>query len=270
MHHNTLLRNSRQPFSCRGHASKHAVHRRFAVHAVNTVHHDGQSFLAPSRRDVLGMVSGAAATLCLTNQAVAAQTPEVGNYLPAAGVDDFVLFVPDRKKTPAIRAGTVDPNNPYRFALPPSWKEAKVANIQSGNYCQPRCAEPWTEVIFESEREGRLQVIVSPLVRLTNKAGAKLEDIGTPAGVLTSLGAFITGTYLDDEDVVSASSKNQDDGRTYYVYEVNAPYGSIGPHSLSACTTKGDLALLFVVSANDKQWARSETKLRKVVDSFRA
>lgn len=100
MHHNTLLRNSRQPFSCRGHASKHAVHRRFAVHAVNTVHHDGQSFLAPSRRDVLGMVSGAAATLCLTNQAVAAQTPEVGNYLPAAGVDDFVLFVPDRKKTP--------------------------------------------------------------------------------------------------------------------------------------------------------------------------
>ncbi len=43
-----------------------------------------------------------------------------------------------------------------------------------------------------------------------------------------------------------------------------------GPHTLSACTAKGDLALLFVVSANDKQWARSQAKLRKVVESFRA
>jgi hypothetical protein len=36
-------------------------------------------------------------------------------------------------------------------------------------------------------------VVVSPLVRLTNKAGAKIEDIGPPEGILTSLGAFITG-----------------------------------------------------------------------------
>lgn len=64
------------------------------------------------------------------------QLPEVGTYLPAAGIDDFVLFVPDAKKTPAIRAGTVNPNAPYKFALPPNFREGKVANIQSGNYCQ--------------------------------------------------------------------------------------------------------------------------------------
>lgn len=57
---------------------------------------------------------------------------EVGSYLPSAGVDDFVLFVPDKAKTPAIRAGTVDRANPYRFAIPPSWSERKVANIASG------------------------------------------------------------------------------------------------------------------------------------------
>lgn len=47
-----------------------------------------------------------------------------------------MLFVPDARKTPALRAGTVDPNDPYQFAMPPTWREGKVANIQSGSYCQ--------------------------------------------------------------------------------------------------------------------------------------
>jgi hypothetical protein len=55
-----------------------------------------------------------------------------------------VLFVPTKAKTPALRAGTVDAANPYKFALPPQMVEQKVANISSGNYCQPRCDEPWT------------------------------------------------------------------------------------------------------------------------------
>ena len=45
------------------------------------------------------------------------------------------------------------------------------------------------------------QVIVSPLVRVTNEANAPIEKVGSPEGLLTSLGAFITGTYLDEEDV---------------------------------------------------------------------
>lgn len=37
----------------------------------------------------------------------------------------------------AIRAGTIDVSkDPYHFALPPTWKQGKVANIQSGNFCQ--------------------------------------------------------------------------------------------------------------------------------------
>lgn len=52
------------------------------------------------------------------------QVPEVGTYLPPAGVDDLVLFVPDSKKTPALRAGTVNPSSPYKFALPPSFRQA--------------------------------------------------------------------------------------------------------------------------------------------------
>eukprot|EP00892_Ulva_mutabilis_P004759 jgi/Ulvmu1/2655/UM014_0109.1 len=226
-----------------------------------------QGQAAASRRAAL--LATASLPFVLQENAAVAST-EVGSYLPSAGVDDFVLFVPDKAKTPAIRAGTVDRANPYRFAIPPSWSEKKVANIASGNYCQPRCAEPWTEVIFASDAEGKAQVLVSPLVRLTNKKDAKIEDIGTPEAFLASVGPFITGTYLDLEDVVDMSSKQLDDGLTYYYYDVYATYGTIGPHTLTACTVKGDLALLFCVSANDKQYARSKSKLNKMLQTFRA
>jgi hypothetical protein len=35
---------------------------------------------------------------------------------------------------------------------------------------------------------------------------------------------------------------------------INSPYATNGgPHSYAACTTKGDLALLFIAAATDKQ-----------------
>lgn len=36
----------------------------------------------------------------------------------------------------ALRAGTVSSSAPYKFAMPPTWREGRVANILSGNYCQ--------------------------------------------------------------------------------------------------------------------------------------
>lgn len=59
------------------------------------------------------------------------------------------------------------------------------------------------------------------------------------------------------------------DGRTYYTYEINANYGKVGPHTLTSVTAAGELALLLVISANDKQWAKNQARLRKVSDSFR-
>lgn len=191
----------------------------------------------------------------------------VGQYLPAYGKDDLVLFVPGPQETPAIRAATINPNKPYSFALPPNWKRDPVANISSGNYCQPRCAEPWTEVIFSSPADGKAQVIISPLVRLINKSGAGLEDIGPPEGLINSFGPYITGTNVEEEDVVSATSK-QVDGRTYYDYEIYAPYAINPPHGLATLTTKGDAAILFVINATDKQWGASKDKLKSVLESF--
>lgn len=220
-----------------------------------------------SRRDTL-LAASACALLSAADAAQA--STEVGTYLPSAGVKDFVTFKPDRQKTPAIRAGTVDPSNPYSFALPPTWSERKVANIASGNYCQPRCAEPWTEVIFADDSEGKASVLAAPLVRFTNQKNATIEDIGNPEGFLASVGPFITGTYLDLDDVVSMSAEKREDGLMYYSYDIYATYGLTGPHTLTTCTVKGDLALLFCVSANDKQWGRSKAKLQSMMDTFRA
>jgi hypothetical protein len=51
---------------------------------------------------MLGLLGGASLALNLTTAqpAAAGQTPEVGSYLPAAQTDGFVVFIPDKKKTP--------------------------------------------------------------------------------------------------------------------------------------------------------------------------
>ena len=102
----------------------------------------------------------------------------------------------------AIIAGNVQP---YQFVLPPTWKQTRVANILSGNYCQPKCAEPWVEVKFEDENQGKVQVVASPLIRLTNKPNASIEDIGSPEKLIASLGPFVTGNTYDSDELLETS-----------------------------------------------------------------
>jgi hypothetical protein len=109
---------------CSRRAEACAVASRPRVTAANAL---ADSFSCGRRAALLAASSAA---LLPAGSAVAGT--DVGSYLPKAGVDDFVLFVPDKTKTPAIRAGTVDSSKPYQFALPPSWSERKVANIASG------------------------------------------------------------------------------------------------------------------------------------------
>lgn len=147
----------------------------------------------------------------------------------------------------------------------------RCSNILSGNFCMPRCDEPFYEVVFESPEEGKAKLVVSPLYRLISKSNATLKDLGPPEQVVESIGAFITGNYLDSvEDVVAASTQQLSDGRTYYMYELLAPYAKDGAHLLAALGIKGDLAYLWVVSASEKQWAKSEGTLRHMVTAFKA
>uniref|UniRef100_A0A0F7CYM2 Photosystem II reaction center PsbP family protein n=1 Tax=Monsonia emarginata TaxID=28966 RepID=A0A0F7CYM2_9ROSI len=190
---------------------------------------------------------------------------DVGSVLPPAPSDpSFVIFKASSKDTPALRAGNVQP---YQFILPPTWKQARVANILSGNYCQPKCAEPWVEVKFEDEKQGKVQVVASPLIRLTNKPNALIEDIGNPEKLIASLGPFVTGNTYDPDELVETSVEKIGD-QTYYKYVLETPFALTGTHNLAKATAKGNSVVLFVVSANDKQWQSSQKTLKTMLDSF--
>ncbi|KAK7286657.1 hypothetical protein RJT34_21810 [Clitoria ternatea] len=190
---------------------------------------------------------------------------EVGSFLPPSPSDpSFVLFEASPQDTPALRAGNVQP---YKFILPPTWKQTRVANILSGNYCQPKCAEPWVEVKFEDEKQGKVQVVASPLIRLTNKPNATIEEIGSPEKLIASLGPFVTGNTYDPDELLETSVEKLGD-QTYYKYVLETPYALTGSHNLAKATAKGSTVVLFVVSANDKQWQTSEKTLKAMLDSF--
>ncbi|KAJ8557845.1 hypothetical protein K7X08_004611 [Anisodus acutangulus] len=224
-----------------------------------------QNIVGLSRRDFINVgLSVMPLVICPPPPSIAREV-EVGSFLPPSPTDpNFVLFKATPKDTPALRAGNVQP---YTFILPPTWKQLRIANILSGNYCQPKCAEPWVEVKFENEKQGKVQVVASPLIRLTNKPNATIEDIGTPEKVIASLGPFVTGNTLDPDELLETSIEKRGD-LTYYKYVLETPYALTGSHNLAKATAKGNTVVLCVVSASDKQWASSKKTLEAILDSF--
>nr|POE60858.1 psbp domain-containing protein 6, chloroplastic [Quercus suber] len=173
-------------------------------------------------------------------------------------------------KTPRLFAQFFAGNvQPYQFILPPTWKQLRIANILSGNYCQPKCAEPWVEVKFEDEKQGKVQVVASPLIRLTNKPNSSIEEIGSPEKLIASLGPFVTGNTYDPDELLETSVEKLGD-QTYYKYVLETPFALTGSHNLAKATAKGNTVILFVASANDKQWKASEKTLKAMLDSFQS
>lgn len=112
-------------------------------------------------------------------------------------------------------------------------------------------------------------MVVSPMVRLTNKANASIEEIGPPEKIISALGPFVTGNSFDPDEVLETSVEKKGD-LTYYNYQLETPFALTGAHNLAAATASGNVVLLFVVSASDKQWASSQDLLRTVLESFSA
>lgn len=198
---------------------------------------------------------------------------DVSAYLPdAPDAPGFVTFRPGPAKTPALRSGVIDPEAPYVFNLPKSggWKEAKVANAVSGNYCQPRCDEPTTEVIFSSARQGKVAVIISPLTKVTRLVNPQVTAIGTPEELVNSFGPAITGDSFDAaDDLVSAGQQTDANGQTYYLYELAGFDHIAGAHLLASLTFKGGVSVLCVASASEKNWDAAQADLKAMVKSFR-
>lgn len=54
----------------------------------------------------------------------------------------------------------------------------------------------------------------------------------------------------------------------YYKYVLETPLALTGSHNLAKATAKGNTVVLFVASANDKQWPTSQKILKAMLDSF--
>jgi len=192
-----------------------------------------------------------------------------GSNFPAGETGDApVTWRPSARETPSIRAGQI---KGYSFLLPPGWKQEQVANILSGNYCQPKCDEPWVEVIFSSKDSGKVNVFGCPSTKLKPygfKAGMPIEDIVTPESAIASLGGYATGNTIDPDSEVISIDKHEIKGKTYYLYEMLTPYAKTGLHQLAAVTSAQEAVLMFSVSATKDQWANAKDTLKQMVNSF--
>ena len=94
------------------------------------------------------------------------------------------------------------------------------------------------------------------------------EDIGTIDGILNAISPAITGSVAAEPEEVVASSTKVKDGRSYYEYELT-PFAEFGLHSVSPCPPTKTTTTIATIAASEKQWAKSEADLKKVIDSFR-
>lgn len=177
----------------------------------------------------------------------------------------FYQYNVKKDRTPALRAENLEP---YSFILPGDFKELPVANAVSGNYCQPRCDEPTTELKFGSSSGGIIQIIIAPTTKLTRLQNPTIDQIGDLAGVINSIGPYITGDFIDPEDV-TGMNEIVENGRKYFAYELDTPYALSGTHNLACVTTSRNTLVLMVISSSDKQWNASQDKLKKVIQSLR-
>lgn len=144
---------------------------------------------------------------------------------------------------------------PYAFSVPQDWNEVPVSIADLGG----------TEIDlrFASPKEGRLSVIVAPVLRFADNLGdnVKIENIGTPAKVINAFGPEVIGENVEGK--VLSSNVAEHEGRLYYQFELEPP------HVLITATAAGNRLYLFSVTGNGLQWKRYYKDLKKIATSFR-
>ncbi|XP_058786843.1 psbP domain-containing protein 4, chloroplastic [Vicia villosa] len=144
---------------------------------------------------------------------------------------------------------------PYTFSVRQEWEEVPVSIADLGG----------TEIDlrFVSSKEGRLFVIVAPVLRFSDDLGdnATIEKIGPPDKVINAFGPEMIGENVEGK--VLSSSVAEHEGRTYYQFELEPP------HIFITATAAGNRLYLFGVTGNGLQWKRHYNDLKKISESFR-
>ncbi|XVF39138.1 hypothetical protein PTKIN_Ptkin01aG0011700 [Pterospermum kingtungense] len=144
---------------------------------------------------------------------------------------------------------------PYTFRVPEDWEEVPVSIADLGG----------TEIDlrFASSKEGRLFVVVAPVLRFADNLGedATVEKIGPPEKVINAFGPEVIGENVEGK-VVSINTAEHE-GRMYYLYELEPP------HALITATAAGNRLYLFGVTGSGLQWKRHYKDLKTIAESFR-
>uniref|UniRef100_A0A5B7CEP7 PsbP C-terminal domain-containing protein n=1 Tax=Davidia involucrata TaxID=16924 RepID=A0A5B7CEP7_DAVIN len=144
---------------------------------------------------------------------------------------------------------------PYVFSVPQEWEEVPVSIADLGG----------TEIDlrFGSPKEGRLFVIVAPVLRFADNLGddATIERIGPPEKVINAFGPEVIGENVEGK--VLSMEVAEHSGRKYYMFELEPP------HVLITATAAGNRLYLFNVTGSGLQWKRHYKDLKKIADSFR-
>ncbi|KAH7525191.1 psbP domain-containing protein 4, chloroplastic [Ziziphus jujuba] len=144
---------------------------------------------------------------------------------------------------------------PYSFSVPEEWEEVPVSIADLGG----------TEIDlrFANSKEGRLFVIVAPVLRFADNLGddAKIEQIGPPDKVIDAFGPEVIGENVEGK--VLSINVSEHSGRKYYQYELEPP------HVLITATAAGNRLYLFAVTGSGLQWKRHYNDLKRINDSFR-
>jgi len=192
-----------------------------------------------------------------TNSLGISDSKMVGAYLPKSSYEEgFYQFSADSSKTPALRAGALDR---YSVSFPPRWKELPVSNAKSGNYCQPRCDEATTEVVFSDPKQGTMQIIIIPTTKLRiSKKSPSMSDVGSINNVINAISPAITGSVAAEEEEVLNKEEITEKGRKYYQYELLTPFAETGLHNIAKITTSQNYVIMASISASEAQWSANE------------
>ncbi|KAK9167135.1 hypothetical protein Scep_002326 [Stephania cephalantha] len=143
---------------------------------------------------------------------------------------------------------------PYMFSVPQEWEEVPVSIADLGG----------TEIDlrFASAKEGRLFVIVAPVLRFADNLGddVKIENIGPPDKVINAFGPEVIGENVEGK--VLRMEVAEHSGRKYYQFELEPP------HILITATAAGNRLYLFAVTASGLQWKRHYKDLKRIAESF--
>ncbi|KAK6131070.1 hypothetical protein DH2020_035188 [Rehmannia glutinosa] len=143
---------------------------------------------------------------------------------------------------------------PYAFSVPQEWDEVPVSIADLGG----------TEIDlrFASPKQGRLFVIVAPVLRFADNLGdnATIERIGTPEKVINAFGPEVIGENVEGKIISSEVAEHS--GRTYYQFELEPP------HVLITATAAGNRLYLFNVTGNGLQWKKHYKDLKRIANSF--